>query len=490
MRHFIIAAFAATTLFSPSDARDLFATTSPWDVLATVSNGDHTKSTDASPTQVFVQCLTCADLATALASAGDDISLPLPSYDGTISRFTLKRTTDVVIAKALQTEFPDAQTYFGRNNNGVTIELDCTSAGGVRVQYHGAQGELSYLDRVRADDADLSFASSDVRKAVNIGIPVFRVYRRVAGQRASDPLASHDFKCSTTTKSVLHHSETMMRSLQDGLDSTAIDAEESCLWSNDGFCDPLQNSERCGWDGGDCCARPVDTRFCLERYGGDINSTECSCLDPNYSSEPDASGCIASFIGDGVCDSNNNNNILCGDGDDGQDCCGIFADKDECEGDDCACQTDAEFNAFPGHTYRIAIGTSKNFSAVTGDTVESVMSEVLTAVNRVSGIYKRSLNIGLQLVGNTAELFEFETDAETSFDKPNAISNATAIFASKLGGLDGFDIGHVVSVTSPEDFSLVLILDHWRDLASERNKPQHQLELTTPHIYINTINYT
>ena len=34
-------------------------------------------------------------------------------------------------------------------------------------------------------------------------------------------------------------------------------------WLNDGFCDDYNNHVTCNYDGGDCCGRSVDKRFCL-----------------------------------------------------------------------------------------------------------------------------------------------------------------------------------------------------------------------------------
>ena len=38
---------------------------------------------------------------------------------------------------------------------------------------------------------------------------------------------------------------------------------DSDSWLNDGFCDDFNNHATCNYDGGDCCGRSVDKRFCL-----------------------------------------------------------------------------------------------------------------------------------------------------------------------------------------------------------------------------------
>ena len=35
-------------------------------------------------------------------------------------------------------------------------------------------------------------------------------------------------------------------------------------WVNDGFCDDMNNNEKCEFDGGDCCGVNVDKRYCLD----------------------------------------------------------------------------------------------------------------------------------------------------------------------------------------------------------------------------------
>ena len=34
-------------------------------------------------------------------------------------------------------------------------------------------------------------------------------------------------------------------------------------WLNDGFCDDINNHVTCNYDGGNCCGRSVNNKFCL-----------------------------------------------------------------------------------------------------------------------------------------------------------------------------------------------------------------------------------
>ena len=73
-------------------------------------------------------------------------------------------------------------------------------------------------------------------------------------------------------------------------------------WRGDGYCDDENNTEECGFDGGDCCDndRPNWNHFCQE----------CDCLEPRCQAP--------NWKGDGYCDDENNTEEC---GFDGGDCC-------------------------------------------------------------------------------------------------------------------------------------------------------------------------
>jgi len=83
-------------------------------------------------------------------------------------------------------------------------------------------------------------------------------------------------------------------------------------WQGDGTCDDMNNLKHCSWDRGDCCGKDVDRDYC----------DKCECLDP-LKQQPSTTtknpACGASdYVGDNVCDDNNNN---AGCNYDGGDCC-------------------------------------------------------------------------------------------------------------------------------------------------------------------------
>ena len=74
-------------------------------------------------------------------------------------------------------------------------------------------------------------------------------------------------------------------------------------WIADGFCDDINNTEECGWDGGDCCGST-----CISNdydCGADANWAACNseCLDPNPNANDDCcadNSCPFTCAGNGL----------------------------------------------------------------------------------------------------------------------------------------------------------------------------------------------
>ncbi|CAM9194521.1 unnamed protein product, partial [Laminaria digitata] len=110
-------------------------------------------------------------------------------------------------------------------------------------------------------------------------------------------------------------------------------------FASDGDCDVVNNTEECGYDGGDCCACTCVSS--IEFTCGDEDNGGFACIDSSapcvddddftmtqddfymgYDDDFSASftfePCMVEFIGDGDCDSSNNSEEC---GFDGGDCC-------------------------------------------------------------------------------------------------------------------------------------------------------------------------
>lgn len=91
-----------------------------------------------------------------------------------------------------------------------------------------------------------------------------------------------------------------------------------------GACDPENNNEDCGYDGGDCCDCSDDNYYYYFYYDSFPSSSSILCRDPDsdcvhpYIMYSECTDGILSWIGDGYCDASNNIESCDYDG---GDCC-------------------------------------------------------------------------------------------------------------------------------------------------------------------------
>ena len=97
-------------------------------------------------------------------------------------------------------------------------------------------------------------------------------------------------------------------------------------------------------------------------------------------------------------------------------------------------------------TYRIAIATTAEYTAFHGGTVESGLAEVVTVLNRVSGVLERDASIRLILVDRNDRLIYTDPNSD-----PYTPENREQITGENQANVDGvigtqnYDIGHVFS---------------------------------------------
>ena len=97
-------------------------------------------------------------------------------------------------------------------------------------------------------------------------------------------------------------------------------------------------------------------------------------------------------------------------------------------------------------TYRMAVATTGEYAQFHGGTVASALAAIVTAINRVDGLYRSQMAVALELIANTDQLIFLNaaTDGYTN-------SNGFAMLAQNQSRLDSvigsgnYDIGHVFS---------------------------------------------
>ena len=97
-------------------------------------------------------------------------------------------------------------------------------------------------------------------------------------------------------------------------------------------------------------------------------------------------------------------------------------------------------------TYRLAVAATGEYTQFHGGTVPLAMAEIVTAINRVAGIYEREVAVSFQLVANN-DLVIY-TNAATD---PYSNSNGSAMLGQNQSTLNSvigsanYDVGHVFS---------------------------------------------
>lgn len=97
-------------------------------------------------------------------------------------------------------------------------------------------------------------------------------------------------------------------------------------------------------------------------------------------------------------------------------------------------------------TYRIAIATTGEYTEFHGGTVESGLAEVVSVLNRVSGLLERDAALRLVLVDGNDQLIYTDpaTDPYTN-DDPRVITEENQTNVDRVIGARNYDIGHVFS---------------------------------------------
>ncbi|MEO1583173.1 MAG: reprolysin-like metallopeptidase [Planctomycetota bacterium] len=98
-------------------------------------------------------------------------------------------------------------------------------------------------------------------------------------------------------------------------------------------------------------------------------------------------------------------------------------------------------------TLETAITTTGEYTQFFGGTVADGQAAVVTAMNRVSGIYERELSCRFQLVPNNDQLIYTNPGSDPWPSNPNSLSQIDGVIDSIIGS-SNFDVGHLVDTGS------------------------------------------
>lgn len=102
-------------------------------------------------------------------------------------------------------------------------------------------------------------------------------------------------------------------------------------------------------------------------------------------------------------------------------------------------------------TYRLANATTVEYSTFHGSTVSLVLAAVVTAVNRVVGVYEKEIAVRMQLIPNNDTLIYSTANGYTTSSDPYSNLNGGLMLNENISncnsviGAANYDIGHVFS---------------------------------------------
>lgn len=98
------------------------------------------------------------------------------------------------------------------------------------------------------------------------------------------------------------------------------------------------------------------------------------------------------------------------------------------------------------HTFELALACTGEYAAFHGGTVNSVMAEFVTSINRINGLFETELGVVFEFVPNTDQLIFFNatTDPYTN-NNGGAMLGENQQTCDQIIGNSNYDVGHVYS---------------------------------------------
>lgn len=100
-------------------------------------------------------------------------------------------------------------------------------------------------------------------------------------------------------------------------------------------------------------------------------------------------------------------------------------------------------------TYRLALSATGEYTTFHGGTVSSAMAAMVTTMNRVNGIYEKTISVTMVMIANNSSLIYVNsaTDPFTN-GNPNAMITENQNNTTSVIGSANYDIGHVFGTNS------------------------------------------
>ncbi|KZN55170.1 hypothetical protein N474_15815 [Pseudoalteromonas luteoviolacea CPMOR-2] len=93
--------------------------------------------------------------------------------------------------------------------------------------------------------------------------------------------------------------------------------------------------------------------------------------------------------------------------------------------------------------YRLAVATTGEYAKYHGGTKQSVMSALVTMVNRLNDVYSRDMAIRFELVAGSDKLIFLDASSDP-FDNTDADIDKISAVINEHIGLENYDVGHLV----------------------------------------------
>jgi hypothetical protein len=110
-------------------------------------------------------------------------------------------------------------------------------------------------------------------------------------------------------------------------------------------------------------------------------------------------------------------------------------------------RSQSECDSVPLYTYRLALSCTGEWGKTHGNSIETALADMVTAVNRINQIYENEFSIRLLLIDNNDQIIWLDKDTDP-FPVANSgfeLLGVNTIVLNNNVGINSYDIGHVLT---------------------------------------------